>query len=412
MKRGWQKKKLGEVCIVERGSSPRPIDKYITASDDGVNWIKIGDTKGVTKYIHTTKEKITQQGALHSRYVKTGDFILTNSMSFGKPFIMKTDGYIHDGWFVIRLSESIDTDFFYYLLSSRNIQEQIKLLSTGAIVKNISGDLIKQVELTFPSDVPEQKRIVEILDKAFAAIDKAKANAEQNLKNAKELFDALIEQRLFKSEQRWTEKKLIDVCLKITQGPNPKYDKKGIAEYKVIKTKDLYDDVIHYTKADEISREVFESCKSSELQNGDVLLAIVGQGSINKCNVFQNSTSSRFLFTRAIGLLRTDQKVLSPNFLKYYLQSGVGKRLVDSGINGTSGQQVVTTTHLKNIKIPLPPLSQQNKLVAEFHKFSLKVKELQRNYRRDIDMLGEMKKSLLQKAFSGELTQKAIIELT
>lgn len=110
MKQGWEEKKLGEVCVVERGSSPRPIQKYQTDNEDGVNWIKIGDTKGVDKYITKTKEKITKEGAEKSRYVKEGDFILSNSMSFGKPYIMKTDGYIHDGWFVFRLPDYIDKD--------------------------------------------------------------------------------------------------------------------------------------------------------------------------------------------------------------------------------------------------------------------------------------------------------------
>jgi type I restriction enzyme S subunit len=109
---GWEEKRLVDVCIVERGSSPRPIAKYQTNSLDGVNWIKIGDAKRVDKYIYSTKEKITKEGAEKSRYVKEGDFILSNSMSFGKPFIMKTDGYIHDGWFVLRLHEFIDTEYF------------------------------------------------------------------------------------------------------------------------------------------------------------------------------------------------------------------------------------------------------------------------------------------------------------
>jgi type I restriction enzyme S subunit len=141
---GWVEKRLGEVCIVERGSSPRPIEKYQTTDSDGVNWIKIGDTKNVEKYIYNTKEKITKQGAEKSRYVKEGDFILTNSMSYGKPYIMKTDGYIHDGWFVLRLNNNIDTEFFWYILASPFTMNQFISLASGAIVKNISGDLVKK----------------------------------------------------------------------------------------------------------------------------------------------------------------------------------------------------------------------------------------------------------------------------
>ena len=92
---------------------------------------------------------------------------------------MKTSGYIHDGWFVLRLYDFINNEYFYHLLSSPNVQKQIQILASGAIVKNISGDLVKRVNISYPP-LPEQLRIVSILDEAFAAIATAKANAEQN----------------------------------------------------------------------------------------------------------------------------------------------------------------------------------------------------------------------------------------
>lgn len=147
---GWIDCKLDTLCIVERGSSPRPIKNYFTTKADGVNWIKIGDTEEGGKYVFSTAQKITPEGAKQSRYVKEGDFILTNSMSLGRPYIMKTDGYIHDGWFVLRLGEAIDSEFFYYLLSSAYVQRQFHSLAAGAIVKNISGDLVKKTMLPIP----------------------------------------------------------------------------------------------------------------------------------------------------------------------------------------------------------------------------------------------------------------------
>jgi type I restriction enzyme, S subunit len=147
---GWVDRTLDNVCIVERGSSPRPIKNFFTTAADGVNWIKIGDTEEGGKYIFCTGQKITPEGAKQSRYVKEGDFILTNSMSLGRPYIMKTDGYIHDGWFVLRLGERIDPEFFYYLLSSSYVQGQFHSLAAGAIVKNISGDLVKKAVLPIP----------------------------------------------------------------------------------------------------------------------------------------------------------------------------------------------------------------------------------------------------------------------
>ncbi len=161
---GWEVKKLGEVCIVQRGSSPRPIKSYLTTESSGVNWIKIGDTKNDQKYISATSEKITHEGSLQSRYVVEGDFILTNSMSFGRPYIMKTTGCIHDGWFVLRLNETINTDYFYYLLSSNFVQKQFQLLASGAIVKNISSDLVKKAVLPIPN-IESQKQLVNTIER-------------------------------------------------------------------------------------------------------------------------------------------------------------------------------------------------------------------------------------------------------
>jgi type I restriction enzyme S subunit len=201
---GWEEKKLGDTCVVERGSSPRPIDKYQTDGPDGVNWIKIGDTKGIDKYIYTTKEKITKEGAEKSRYVKDGDFILSNSMSFGKPYIMKTDGYIHDGWFVFRLPNYLDKDFFYYLLTSPNVQKQIQSLGAGAIVKNISGDLVKKVDLFFPKSKTAQQTIVRQLDALRAETLKLEAIYQKKLDDLEELKKSIL-QKAFAGELK-TEK--------------------------------------------------------------------------------------------------------------------------------------------------------------------------------------------------------------
>jgi type I restriction enzyme S subunit len=159
---GWLDRTLDQVCIVERGSSPRPIKEYFTTEPDGVNWIKIGDTEEGGKYVYSTGQKITPEGAKQSRFVKEGDFILTNSMSYGRPYIMKTSGYIHDGWFVLRLNMAIDTDYFYYLLSSPVVQLQFASLASGSVVKNISGDLVKKAVLPIPP-LEHQHVIVEKL---------------------------------------------------------------------------------------------------------------------------------------------------------------------------------------------------------------------------------------------------------
>ncbi len=166
---GWNITVLDKVCKVDRGSSPRPIKEYFTESNDGVNWIKIGDTEEGGKYIFSTNQKITKAGAEKSRYVEVGDFILTNSMSYGRPYIMRINGYIHDGWFVLRLNKDIDSEYFYYLLTSPYVQNQFQSLAAGAVVKNISGDLVKKTVLPIPSLI-EQKKLAEIFSEKQIAL--------------------------------------------------------------------------------------------------------------------------------------------------------------------------------------------------------------------------------------------------
>ncbi len=190
---GWEEKSLGEACIVERGSSPRPIKKYITESEDGVNWIKIGDVAENAKFVTHTKQKITKEGAEKSRYVGKGDFILSNSMSFGRPYIMKIDGYIHDGWFVLRLPEDIHSDYFWQLLSSSFVKNQINQLAAGAIVKNISGDLVKKVNLSIPP-IEAQKTIASQCDSLSLVIKSVISTYETKLTNLEDLKQSLLEQ--------------------------------------------------------------------------------------------------------------------------------------------------------------------------------------------------------------------------
>jgi type I restriction enzyme S subunit len=190
---GWADKTLDQVCIVERGSSPRPIKEFFTTAPDGVNWIKIGDTEEGGKYVYSTAQKITLEGAKQSRFVKEGDFILTNSMSYGRPYIMKTTGCIHDGWFVLRLNMEIDTDYFYYLLSSHFVQSQFAKLASGSVVKNISGDLVKMTVLPIPP-LAHQHVIVTKLMQLSAETKQLEAIYQQKLDALDALKKSILHQ--------------------------------------------------------------------------------------------------------------------------------------------------------------------------------------------------------------------------
>ena len=193
MKAGWQVKTLGESCFIARGGSPRPIQEFLTNDADGVNWIKISDATASDKFIFKTKEKIKPSGIARSRLVKEGDFILSNSMSFGRPYIIRTSGCIHDGWLVLSDYEKhFDQGFLYHLLGSPVVFEQFNNLAAGSTVRNLNIELASRVVLPVPP-IQEQQRIVTILDKAFEGIAKARSNAQQNLQNARALFESHLQ---------------------------------------------------------------------------------------------------------------------------------------------------------------------------------------------------------------------------
>jgi type I restriction enzyme S subunit len=195
---GWVVKKLGEMCVVERGSSPRPIKRFVTEDEDGVNWVKIGDTNEDDKYVRSTRQKITKKGAEKSRFVDIGDFILSNSMSFGRPYIMAIQGYIHDGWFVLRLPEDINSDYFWQLLSSPYLKEQFNNLAAGAIVKNISGDLVKKAMIPIPP-LTEQHEIYKETETLREMVDSLVINYQTKLDSLDELKKSIL-QKAFAGE--------------------------------------------------------------------------------------------------------------------------------------------------------------------------------------------------------------------
>ena len=156
--------KLGSISNIVRGASPRPISNYITLEEDGINWIKIGDVDSESRYVEETKEKITQEGAKKSRIVKKGDLILSNSMSFGRPYIVNQEGCIHDGWILISdYQTNYSTDFLYYLLTTNKVQKYMRDNVVSGTVQNLNIDIVKNIEIPLPP-LEVQKRIVEVLD--------------------------------------------------------------------------------------------------------------------------------------------------------------------------------------------------------------------------------------------------------
>lgn len=160
----WEQRKFSKLVTIERGGSPRPIDKFITKDVNGLNWIKIGDAPEQGNYITHTSEKIIPEGLSKTREVHPGDLILSNSMSFGKPYIMAIDGCIHDGWLLIRdTQKNFDLKFLCILLGTENMLNQYKAMAAGSTVNNLNKELVGCTNISYPS-LAEQSKLGEYFE--------------------------------------------------------------------------------------------------------------------------------------------------------------------------------------------------------------------------------------------------------
>ena len=163
-KTDWEQRKFSELVQIERGGSPRPIDDFITDAPNGLNWVKIGDAPTQGNYITKTAEKIRPEGLSKTREVHPGDLILSNSMSFGKPYIMGIDGCIHDGWLLIRNTYGVfDLTFLCHLLSTPKMLSQYRSLAAGSTVNNLNKELVGNTVITIPS-IAEQRVLGDYLE--------------------------------------------------------------------------------------------------------------------------------------------------------------------------------------------------------------------------------------------------------
>ena len=395
MKDGWQTKKLGEICEIERGGSPRPIQKFITTDPKGVNWIKIGDATASGKYIYKTEEKIKPDGVKRSRMVYEGDFILSNSMSFGRPYIMKTRGCIHDGWLVLH-QPKVDPDYLYYVLSSDLVFSQFDRLAAGSTVRNLNIGLAKSVEIPYPP-LPEQKRIVGILDEAFDGIATAKANAEKNLHNARALFESHLESVFSQREEGWVEKRLSEVSKDFGRGKSkhrPRNDPKLYdGEYPFIQTGDIRNSV-HII--DSYSQTYNEAglAQSKLWPAGTVCITIAANIAETGILAFDACFPDS-----VIGVV-TDESIANNKFLEYQLQS-LKARLQAQGKG--SAQDNINMGTFENQLFSFPSVKVQSKIVLTLDALREETQRLESVYQQKLASLEELKKSLLHEALSGRL---------
>lgn len=343
MKQGWEHKKLGEVCTIERGGSPRPITDYITDSEDGINWIKIGDAQEGSKYITSTKEKIRPEGIKKSRLVHKDDFILSNSMSFGRPYILKVDGCIHDGWLVIHDdNEVFIKDYLYYILSSSIMYAKFSQLAVGGVVNNLNSSLVRKVTIPIPPK-STQLSIVSELDKINELIRLKKEQLKDYDNLAQSIFYEMFGDPV-ENEKGWEVKKLIEVSSLINGRAYKQNELLNEGKYKVLRVGNFFTNSNYYYSNLELDEEKY-------CYKGDLLFA--WSASFGAFVWDEGKT----IFHYHIWRVLFDEKKLNIYYYKYLLNTMTSFFMND--VHGI-GMVHLTKAGMEQYNVPLPPLPLQH----------------------------------------------------
>lgn len=389
----WPYVKIGDVCTVERGGSPRPIDKFITDDPNGINWIKIGDTND-SMYITSTAQKIISEGMKKSRYVQPGDFLLSNSMSFGRPYILKIDGCIHDGWLVLRDNKNtFDKRFLYYYLSSPSTYRKFENMAVGGVVNNLNSEMVRGVSVPVPP-MNEQLEIVGILEQVTALISLRKQQIAKLDELVKARFVEMFGDMLLNTSA-WDENTLdalADIVSGITKGRKVHDD--NLVEVPYMAVSNVKDGYIDWTTVKTIlaTRQEIEQYR---LLPNDVLMTEggdpdkVGRGAILRMPL-ENSIHQNHIFR-----VRLDESKILPVFFAEYLQHQKAKRYFLGCAKQTTGIASINMKQLRALPVLLPPLGLQHRFAV----FAAQTDKQKLTIQHSLAKLEFLKKALMQKYF-------------
>jgi type I restriction enzyme S subunit len=375
MKSNWEIKKIDDVCNVEYGT------RVVRKRDGGTIYTVYGGG-GATFSMDTFNRE--------SRMV-IGRFAMSEKCTRfvqGKFFLNDSGLTLSPKNTTQLLQEFLDWQILF-------LNDSIYSLAKGAAQKNLDVPAFRNLEIVFPDSINEQKRIVKILDEAFEKIDRAKAFSEKNLQNSKEVFEAYLQNVFANPSESWEEKALGEVYdVRDGTHDSPKYQKEG---YALITSKNLKDGNLDYQKIKYISEKDFKKINDrSKVHKGDILFAMIGTiGNPVVVDVDPDFAIKNV----ALFKIPKDQ---DSYFLKYFLDS---KFVIDKMMNEAKGttQQFVGLGYLRDFKIKIPDLNTQKMIVKKLDSFSEQTKKLEANYKQKIADLDELKKSVLSKAFAGEL---------
>ena len=396
MKKGWETKTLGEMCAVTNGGTPKTgLPDYWDGNHRWITPAEMG--KRLSPYVDETERKITDLGLRNSsaQILPLHSVILSSRAPIGHLVINTVPMATNQGCKGLIPNNQLQHKFLYYYLTS--IVDLLNSLGTGATFKELSGGKLKEVMIPVPS-LPEQRRIVGTLDEAFEGIATAKANAEKNIKNARAIFESYLQSVFTKRGEGWVDRQLASLCHEITVGyvgpMKSEYKEKGVP---FLRSQNIQPFKVSIENAMFIDEAFHHKLKKSQLCPGD--LAIVRTGYPGTAAVIPpelpDSNCSDLVIVRP-------SKEVSPHFLAAFFNSTFGKQLVLGKIVGAA-QKHFNITAAKEVRLHVPPLSEQQAIILAVDELRIETQRLASLYTQKLATLESLKKSLLHRAFNGQL---------
>jgi type I restriction enzyme S subunit len=402
MKIGWQTETLGTVCEVINGGTPKTgVPEYWGGSHLWITPAEMG--KRQSPYVGDTERKITDLGLRNSsaQIMPPNSVILSSRAPIGHLVINTEPMATNQGCKGLVPLNKSQPKFLYYYLSS--IVDLLNSLGSGTTFKELSGGKLKEVSIPVPP-LPEQQRIVTILDEAFESIATAKTNTEKNLQNVDAVFDGYLQSIFTQRGKGWLEKTLGDVC-QFENGDRGKnypnrneYVESGIPW---INTGHIQPDgTLSKSEMNFISRKKYESLRSGKIRPGDLVYCLRGAtlGKTALVDPFnEGAVASSLVIIRPSALLDS-------RYLYSFLTSQLGQALIKGYRNGAA-QPNLGAKSVAKYPISLPTLTEQKLIVQKLAALAAQTKLLQSIYSQKLAALDALKKSLLHQAFSGQLTK-------
>ena len=395
----WEQRKFSDLVQIERGGSPRPIDDFITDSPDGLNWVKIGDAPAQGNYITKTAEKIKPEGLSKTREVHPGDLILSNSMSFGKPYIMGIDGCIHDGWLLIRNTyKAFDLTFLCHLLGTPQMIIQYKSLAAGSTVNNLNKELVGNTVVTIPT-IKEQRvlgQYLETLDNLIT-LHQRKYDKLTNVKKSmlEKMFPkngSNVPEIRFKGfTDAWEQRKLGEVGKTYSGLSGKTKDDFGHGEAKFVTYMNVFSNSVclpNMTEAVEIDD------KQNKVLFGDVLFTTSSETpeEVGMSSVWLENAENIYLNSFCFGYRPT--KEFNPYYLAYMLRSPSIREKITFLAQGISRYNI-SKNKMMDIEIPIPSIVEQKQIGEHFRTLD----SLITLHHRKLEKLEQIKQAMLHKMF-------------